>query len=203
LKEVLQTTEKDADVTLKLKIGDGEIETTAEHPFYTQDGWKDAADLDISDTLQTKEKIKENIDSIEYSYKSKKVFNFAVVDWQTYFVGLWAWLVHNAKCISEFLIKGTQGLRHSFDRHAAQWFGGTVNAEKHLELWTELLERANKSKYVFNWMTGNSETIAKLAKIENKYFVIQFFENGERAGEVATAFVPTQKQLSRIFTLLK
>jgi hypothetical protein len=101
LKEVLQTMEREADVTLKLKIGDETIETTAEHPFYTQDGWKDAADLTTSDTLQTKENTKKTIDSIEYSYKSKKVFNFAVADWQTYFVGVWAWLVHNARtCLS-------------------------------------------------------------------------------------------------------
>lgn len=119
-------------------------------------------------------------------------------------MGAWAWLVHNAKvCISQFLIRGTQGLLHAFDRHAAQWFGRTVSKETHLKLWTELLERANKSKYVFDWMTGSLETIAKLAKIENKYLVVQFFKNGERAGEIATAFTPTQKQLSRIFTLLK
>jgi hypothetical protein len=97
LKEVLQITEREADVTLKLEIGNEIIETTVEHPFYTQDGWKDAADLKTSDTLQTKENEKETINSIEYNYKSKKVFNFAVADWQTYFVGLWAWLVHNAR----------------------------------------------------------------------------------------------------------
>jgi hypothetical protein len=82
---------------LKLKVGDEVIETTVEHPFYTQDGWKDAADLSISDTLQNKEKIKKKIDSIEYNYESKKVFNFAVADWQTYFVGLLGCLVHNAR----------------------------------------------------------------------------------------------------------
>jgi hypothetical protein len=33
------------------------------------------------------------------------VFNFAVADWQTYFVGVWAWLVHNAgRCLSAFKI---------------------------------------------------------------------------------------------------
>jgi hypothetical protein len=50
--------------------------------------------------LQTKENEKKTIRSIEYGYESKKVFNFAVADWQTFFVGLWGWLVHNAKCIS-------------------------------------------------------------------------------------------------------
>jgi hypothetical protein len=34
------------------------------------------------------------------------VFNFAVADWHTYFVGVWAWLVHNAgRCVSAFVKK--------------------------------------------------------------------------------------------------
>jgi hypothetical protein len=76
LKEVLQTMEREADLTLKLKIGDEIIETTAEHPSYTQDGWKDAADITISDTLRTKAGEQGKINSAEYSYQSKKVFNF-------------------------------------------------------------------------------------------------------------------------------
>jgi hypothetical protein len=88
--------EREADITLKLCTGDEIIETTTEHPFYTQDGWKDAGDLTVSDTLQSKENGRKQINSIEYSYQKKKVFNFAVADWQTYFVGVWAWLVHNA-----------------------------------------------------------------------------------------------------------
>jgi RecA/RadA recombinase len=112
LKDVLQVTEKEADVTLKLKIDGEEIETTAEHPFYTQDGWKDAADLRTSDALQTKDGGKKQINSITYSYQSKKVFNFAVADWHTYFVGLWAWLVHNAKCISGAVKKISDRLKY-------------------------------------------------------------------------------------------
>lgn len=35
-------------------------------------------------------------------YSNKKVYNFEVADWHTYFVGVLAWLVHNAdKCLSE------------------------------------------------------------------------------------------------------
>jgi len=102
LKSVTEIMESETDVTLRLTIGEETIETTSEHPFFTQDGWKNAADLVVSDSLQTKEKEKNKIISIEYSYKSKKVFNFAVADWKTFFVGIWGWLVHNAKaCMTQ------------------------------------------------------------------------------------------------------
>ena len=100
------------------------------------------------------------------------------------------------------LIAGTQGLRHSFDRHAAEWFGRAV---RHADLahWQSLLERARQSSQVFAYQTGADHTIAHLARIEGKYFLVQFFAEGPRAGEVATAFVPNPRQLSRIFRLLR
>jgi hypothetical protein len=55
--------------------------------------------------LQTKENGQSRISEIEYSYKSKKVFNFAVADWHTYFVGIWAWLVHNV-CLKDLAKEG-------------------------------------------------------------------------------------------------
>jgi hypothetical protein len=129
LKEVLQTIEHDADVTLKLRIGDEEIETTAEHPFYTQDGWKNAADLTTSDTLQTKENGQSRISEIEYSYKSKKVFNFAVADWHTFFVGIWGWLVHNICYVQVFLnaypdLAGKVIVHHSIEQQILKRFPG-------------------------------------------------------------------------------
>ena len=32
-------------------------------------------------------------------YSNKKVYNFEVADWHTYFVGIKSWLVHNIACI--------------------------------------------------------------------------------------------------------
>jgi hypothetical protein len=145
LKEVLQTIEREADVTLKLKIGDEIIETTAEHPFYTQDGWKDAADLRVSDTLQTKAGERGKINSAEYSYQSKKVFNFAVADWQTYFVGAWAWLVHNV-CLGLSNIFGAlnSSLKHIFSsKHIA---GGIMSLGKsRKEILHSVVEKIRKA----------------------------------------------------------
>jgi len=100
-------------------------------------------------------------------------------------------------------IAGTTGLPHSFDRHAAQWFGRTVSRESHLSQWQELIERASQSRQIVNWSTGDAETIGHLARIDGKYFFVQFFSSGPRAGELATAFIPSQRQLSEILGLLR
>jgi hypothetical protein len=99
-------------------------------------------------------------------------------------------------------IAGTRGLQHSFDRHAAEWFarhGGTPTLTK----WQELLETASKSTKVVEWSTGADKTIGKLARIDgNKWFFVQFFKEGPRAGEIATAFIPNKDQLRAILELL-
>ncbi|MDR1370957.1 MAG: DUF4280 domain-containing protein [Dysgonamonadaceae bacterium] len=104
LKEVIETIVREADVTLKLKIGDEVIETSAEHPFFTQDGWKIAAELEVTDTVSRKNNTPEKINAVEYDYNPKKVFSFAVKDWQTYFVGQSSLLVHN-RCVSSSIKK--------------------------------------------------------------------------------------------------
>jgi intein/homing endonuclease len=53
-RKILQTTQREYDHTIKLYTNQVLIETTAEHPFYTIDGWKDAADLRMGDKIITK-----------------------------------------------------------------------------------------------------------------------------------------------------
>ena len=100
-------------------------------------------------------------------------------------------------------IAGTRGLRHSFDRHAAEWFarhGGTPSLAK----WQDLLETASRSSKVVDWSTGADKTIGHLARIDgHKWFFVQFFKQGPRAGEVATAFIPNKDQLRAILELLE
>lgn len=98
--------------------------------------------------------------------------------------------------LSPYQISNTRGLTHSFDRHAAQWFGRPVPMETHLGQWENLIRRASTSSISFPWSTGTAETIAHLARIEGKRFVVQFFRDGGRANELATAFVPTRRQVS-------
>lgn len=69
--------------------------------------------------------------------------------------------------------------------------------------WQALIERAAASGKQVPWITGDDLTVGHLARIDGKYFFVQFFLEGRRAGELATAFVPNQSQLSAILRLLK
>ncbi|WP_083476236.1 polymorphic toxin-type HINT domain-containing protein [Lacinutrix mariniflava] len=113
LKPVLNTMQKEIDATIELTLGGEVIETTAEHPFYTQSGWKDAADLTLQDEVKTKNGKWQRIEATNFLYTKKKVYNFEVADWHTYFVGAWEWLVHNAgKCISKGIKKISNRLKY-------------------------------------------------------------------------------------------
>ncbi|WP_443944866.1 polymorphic toxin-type HINT domain-containing protein [Pedobacter sp. AW1-32] len=101
LKNVISTMQREVDATVEISLEGETIETTAEHPFYTRNGWKDAADLNEGEELITKEGKWKPIKKHGFSYQKRKVFNFEVAGWHTYFVGVLAWLVHNAaKCIT-------------------------------------------------------------------------------------------------------
>ncbi|WP_442902685.1 polymorphic toxin-type HINT domain-containing protein [Gilliamella sp. Choc4-2] len=56
LKKVTAIIRKQIDTTVQIELEGETIETTAEHPFYTKQGWKDAADLTEQDHIQTKNK---------------------------------------------------------------------------------------------------------------------------------------------------
>ena len=92
-----------------------------------------------------------------------------------------------------------EGLNHSFDRHAAQFFGRTVNRETHFALWRGLVERGAQSSQVFPWTLGVNKTIAHLTFVEGKPFVVHFFEE---SGNLASAFVPSGRQLRSMLQLI-
>ncbi|KFA59025.1 hypothetical protein A9G48_04830 [Gilliamella sp. wkB18] len=101
LKKVTAIIRKQIDTTVQIELEGETIETTAEHPFYTKQGWKDAADLTEQDHIKTKNKKWYRVKRQNFLYTKKKVYTFEVEDWHTYFVGKLAWLVHNAKpCLS-------------------------------------------------------------------------------------------------------
>ncbi|SFB98847.1 hypothetical protein SAMN04489722_101407 [Algibacter lectus] len=52
-------------------------------------------------------------------YSNKKVYNFEVADWHTYFVGACEWLVHNAACVSEAIKQVAKRL----PRTKGKWIG--------------------------------------------------------------------------------
>ena len=108
LKKVITTIRKEIDTTVQIELEGETIETTAEHPFYTKEGWKDAADLTEQDHIQTKNKKWYRVKGQNFLYTKKKVYNFEVEDWHTYFVGKLAWLVHNAPPCFSTMIRESQ-----------------------------------------------------------------------------------------------
>jgi hypothetical protein len=107
LQPVVDVMENESDHTISLYTETEVIETTALHPFYTEEGWKDASELQKGDKILTKKQEKIEIKKVEFNYEPKKVYNFTVANFHTYFVGVLAWLVHNAgRCLSEFAKKG-------------------------------------------------------------------------------------------------
>ena len=126
--------ENEADATIKILTEQDLIETTAEHPFYTKEGWKNAADLTEADYIKNKVGEWFRIQSTYFEYERKKVYNFEVEDWHTYFVGKLMWLVHNAKiCLRDMAKAGVKYAKNilngkMFDK-AMQKAYGTSNSQ--------------------------------------------------------------------------
>jgi hypothetical protein len=92
------------------------------------------------------------------------------------------------------------GLAHSFDRHAKEWFGRPVGATAGREPWRQLVERASKSREIVAWSADQQLTFGHLARIEGKYFFVQFDRS---TGDLVTAFVPNNSQLTAILRKLR
>ena len=100
--EIVRMMVREIDYTVELYTEEEFIETTAEHPFLTDNSWKDAADLQTGDKIRSRNEEDIEIKDVKFSYRPRKVYNFEVSNWHTYFVGALVWLVHNAeKCISK------------------------------------------------------------------------------------------------------
>ena len=87
LQEIVRTMVRESDHTVELYTEEEIIETTAEHPFLTENGWKDAAELQTGDRIKSRNEEDVEIKDVKFSYKPRKVYNFEVSNWHTYFVG--------------------------------------------------------------------------------------------------------------------
>ncbi|MCT2409411.1 polymorphic toxin-type HINT domain-containing protein [Chryseobacterium antibioticum] len=106
LQPVIDLMVNESDHTISIYTEAEVIETTAIHPFYTENGWKDASELEAGEKIITKGQTKISIEKTEYSYEPKKVYNFTVAHFHTYFVGLLALLVHNSgRCLSQMMLE--------------------------------------------------------------------------------------------------
>ena len=112
LKPVLATAEKESDALIELGFGKERFKTTPEHPFWINNSWKAAGEIQRGDEaylldkrkVQLLEPVHETLEDVPV-----KVYNFEVADWHTYFVGWWMVLVHNASvCLKLLAEAGVQ-----------------------------------------------------------------------------------------------
>jgi RHS repeat-associated protein len=76
---------------------DGEyIDTTPEHPFYTQErGWVAAGNLKVGEHIRRVDGSYGVVEKVEYEQRHQLMYNLTVDEAHTFFVGDGQWLVHN------------------------------------------------------------------------------------------------------------
>jgi hypothetical protein len=190
-----------AHTMVAVRLTDGTtIDATDGHPFWVANrgargGWVDAIDLRAGDQVVAGDGTRVEIAGVGVRVEDLRAFNLTVGDLHTYYVGVDEILVHNAGCVNIT----ESGLAHSFDRHAAQWFGGQPTKASQMAEWQGLIERAAGSSKVVPWSSGGTLTNAHLARIDGKYFAAQF---DRETGDLVTAFVPNSDQLGAMLRLL-
>ena len=171
LQEIVRTMSRESDHTIELYTEGEIIETTAEHPFLTDNGWKDAADLQAGDRIRSRNEEDVGIKDVKFSYKPRKVYNFEVSNWHTYFVGALQWLVHNA-CLRKLAQEGVEYVRRilrgiKFNEIMAKKLGKKKFAH---EVWLEGMTRRvdtvakNGKKVISRKATQLSEVTEETAK---------------------------------------
>ena len=100
LKKVLAVSVTETDTLVHVTTGNGtEINTTENHPFYTEGkGWCAASELEEGDVLHTQDGKTETVASVETETLDEpvKVYNLEIEDSHTCYVSVDRVLVHNA-----------------------------------------------------------------------------------------------------------
>jgi hypothetical protein len=99
------------------------------------------------------------------------------------------------------IVRGTKGLAHSFGSHAEKWFGRALRAADEAK-WLEVVERAAATRKGVDWLLKGQPVIAKLARVEGRYIIVTFYKEGPLAGQLASAWVPSARDLTAILAKL-
>lgn len=129
LKRVLNFQTAETDVIIELHTLNDIIRTTPTHPFKTDNEWKDAAELEIGDTVKTFDGTSLKISRVNHVPAKENVFNFSVEDFHTYYVGENLVLVHNACYKATFfalnpLLKGKVVVHHAVEQQVLKKWPG-------------------------------------------------------------------------------
>jgi RHS repeat-associated protein len=203
---MLHINQDEALTDVTVAAGDGRtdtIHTTQHHPFWdsTDGSWTEAGGLRPGDELRTSDGGTERVVGVRNFTGNRQMRDLTLATIHTYYViaaGVGV-LVHNCGGDLPAPQLTQRGLDHSFDRHAAQWFGRPVAKADKMEQWTGLIQRASGSSKVVPWSSGGTLTNAYVARIEGKWFAAQF---DRESGELVTAFVPNRGQVGAMLRLL-
>jgi len=106
---VVNTFTHDDDQIVYLTIDGEEIETTPWHPFYTDEGWEDAGDLQPGDLILSLDGDYGVVDSVVIADETQTMYDLDVETVDTFAVGDGAWVVHNTSVsCGRFNVSGTQ-----------------------------------------------------------------------------------------------
>jgi hypothetical protein len=97
---------------------DGErIETTPEHPFFTEeDGWLPASELRFGMHVRNADGRYGTVQTIQFAFRTQPMYNLTVEGAHTFFVGDKQWLVHNAPCGGSFAERNIRTSDKFWDR---------------------------------------------------------------------------------------
>ena len=98
LKQVTAVENYQRDSLLHIYIAGEQIETTTDHPFYSNSVWVRAGNLNSGDSLYLYGHSQKVIDSIVVEEGAFEVYNFTVEGFHTYYVSDLEVLVHNSDC---------------------------------------------------------------------------------------------------------
>jgi len=162
LKPVINFMINEVDATIVLNFGGELIETTAEHPFYTKNGWKDAADLVANDEVRTKDGKWKIFTSAHFIYEKKIVYNFEVSHFHTYFVADTNLLVHNTgKCVSKMAAEAAENIAKTWDDLAKFVHCFTAETLVKIENGYTAIETLTVGDFVLAFDAENNENVLK------------------------------------------
>ena len=142
-KRVVKTYIHEKDVLVHVSVGDEEIITTTEHPFYVEGiGFVSAGMLKEGYNLRLSDGTIKPVITIEFEYLDETVYvyNFEVEDFHTYFVSTTGVLVHNS-CASKTPLS-TDAVKSS----SADFYVGPKGAATSLDEYDKFVEGGSGTK---------------------------------------------------------
>ncbi len=181
LNSVLEIYEREVYETYRLTIDGEEIETTANHPFYTEDGEAvEAKDLKEGDKLSTADGESATVEQTEKVIHNEpvKVYNLAVLDTHTYYVGEVGVLVHN-ECTGESFGTFEKWGKNANEKIASKGWkvGEPINAPTKAgkaPSWTTVRNRYWKNEAALNPNEYSKSNLNLMKKVEPIYIVKKF-----------------------------